>query len=167
MLLLLTFKEEVFGGKLDENGTLNCKTTFGYQSDWVDLVNYKRKIGINLELRDKKAVVLKNGTVVKPVPTLQKALYNHCMDDPMNKANDLSIQGSFFTLQNIHRRSSNSFLFYWNNNDDLYIFVVKARLSLFPKNFILYLWDRQKNPRCSFGCFHTESMAHFLNDCFS
>ena len=107
MLLLLTFKEEVFGGKLDENGTLNCKTTFGYQSDWVDLVNYKRKIGINLELRDKKAVVLKNGTVVKPVPTLQKAVYNHCMDDLMNKANDLSIQGSFFTLQNIHRRSSN------------------------------------------------------------
>ena len=38
-------------------------------------------------------------------------------------------------------------------------------MSLFPTNFSLYLWDRQKTPRCSFGCLHTESVAHVLNDC--
>ena len=38
-------------------------------------------------------------------------------------------------------------------------------MSLFPTNFTLYLWDRQKDPRCSFGCLHTESMAHVLNGC--
>ena len=38
-------------------------------------------------------------------------------------------------------------------------------MSLFPTNFTLYLWDRQKTPRCSFGCLHTESMAHVLNGC--
>ena len=30
--------------ELDESGTLNCKTTFGCQSDWVDLVLYTRKM---------------------------------------------------------------------------------------------------------------------------
>ena len=90
--------------KLDENGTLNCKKKFGCQSHWVDLVRYTRKIGVNLELRDNKVVALKNGTLVKPAPTLQKALYNYCKNDLLNKANDVSIQGSFFTLQYINRK---------------------------------------------------------------
>ena len=60
---------------------------------------------------------------------------------------------------------SNLFLFNWNINDKLYIFVMKARLSLFWTNFALYLWNWQNNRRCSFGCFHTESMAHVLNGC--
>ena len=68
---------------------------FGCQSDWVDLVRFLKKIGVNLKLRN-KAAALKNGTVVKPAPTLQKALYNHCMNDLLNKANDLSIQGILF-----------------------------------------------------------------------
>ena len=38
-----------------------------------------------------------------------------------------------------------------------------APLSLFPTKFTLYLWDKEKNPLCSFDCFHTESMAHVLN----
>ena len=78
----------------------------------------------NLELRDDK-VVLKNVTVVKPAPTLQKAPYNHCMNDLLNKANGLSIQESFFTLQNINRNCSNSFLSNWNINNDLYILLQK------------------------------------------
>ena len=119
------------GFKLDECDTLNCKTTFGCQSDCVDL---------------------KNDTAVKPVPWI-------------NKPNDLSIQGSFFMLQNINWKCSNSFLFICNINDNLYIFVVKARLGLFPTNFTLYLWDRQNNSCCLFGCFHTESLALVLNVC--
>ena len=102
------------------------ETSFGCQSDWVDLLRYTRKIAVNLEYRNDKVIVLKNGTKVKPLPTLQKALYNHCINDLLTKANDLSIQGSFFTLQNINRKCSNSFLFNWNINDDLYIFFVKA-----------------------------------------
>ena len=30
------------GYELDENGTLICKTSFGCQSDWVDLLHYTR-----------------------------------------------------------------------------------------------------------------------------
>ena len=124
-----------------------------------------RKIAVNLGYRNDKVIVLKNGAEVKPLPMLQKALYNQCINDLLTKANDLSIQGSFFTLQNINRKCSNSFLFNWNIDNDLYILVVKARMSLFPTNFTLYLWDRKKTPHCSFGCLHTESMAHFLNGC--
>ena len=68
-------------------------------------------------------------------------------------------------MQNINRKCPNSFLFDWNINDDICIYVVKARLSLFPTNFSLYQQDRHKNPRCSFGCFHIGSMAHVLNGC--
>ena len=153
------------GYKLDENGTLKCKTSFGCQSDWVDLLHYTRKIAVNLEYRNDKVIALKNGTEVKPLPKFQKALYNHCRDDLLTKTNDLSIQGSLFTLQNINRKCSNSFLFNWNINDDLYIFVVKARMSIFVTNFTLYLRDRQKNLHCSFGCLLTESVAHALNGC--
>ena len=144
---------------------MKCQTSFGCQSEWVDLLRYTRKIAANLENRNDKVIVLKNGTEVKTLPTLQRALYNHCINDLLTKANDLSIQGSFFTLQNINRKCSNPFLFNSNINEDPYIFVVKARMSLFPTNFTLYLWGRQKNLRCSFGCLHTESMAHVLNGC--
>ena len=63
----------------------------------------------------------------------------------MKKKHDLPIKGSFFTIQDVNRKFSNSFLFNWNINDYLCIFVVKARLSLFLINFISYLCDGQKN----------------------
>ena len=121
---------------------MKCQTSFGCQSEWVDLLRYTRKIAANLENRNDKVIVLKSCTEVKTLPTLQRALYNHCINDLLTKANDLSIQGSFFTLQNINRKCSNPFLFNWNINDDLYVFVVNASMSLFPTNFTLYLRDR-------------------------
>ena len=39
---------------------------------------------------------------IKKLQELQKALYNYCMNDFLNKANDLSTRGSFFLLQNIN-----------------------------------------------------------------
>ena len=95
----------------------------------------------------------------------QKALYNLFIKDLLKKASELSIQGSFFCLLNINQKCSNSIYYNWKISDDLYIFAMKARLSIFPTNFTLHLWDREKNPRCPFGCFHTESMAHLLNGC--
>ena len=57
----------------------------------------------------------------------------------MKKKHDLPIKGSFFTIQDVNRKFSNSFLFNWNINDYL------CRLSLFLINFISYLCDGQKN----------------------
>ena len=71
---------------------MKCKTSFGCQSDWVEILRYTRKIAVNLEYRNDKVIVLKNVTEVKPLPTLQKALCNHCINDHLTKANDLSIQ---------------------------------------------------------------------------
>ena len=58
--------------ELDKNGTLKYKTSFGCQSDRVDLLHYRRKIAVNLECRNDKVIVLKNGTVVKPLPGYRK-----------------------------------------------------------------------------------------------
>ena len=44
---------------------------------------------------------------------------------------------------------------------------MKARLSILPTNFTTYLWNRENNPRCPFGCNHTESIAHLLNGCLN
>ena len=68
------------GYELDENGTLKCKTSFGCQSDCVDLLRYTRKIAVNLEYRN-DSYFFKNGTEFKPLPTLQKALYNNCINN--------------------------------------------------------------------------------------
>ena len=42
---------------------------------------------------------------------------------------------------------------------------MKARLSILPTNYTLFLWNRDHNANCPFGCQHTESMAHLLNGC--
>ena len=47
------------GYELDEIGTVKCKTSFGCQSDWVDLLLYTRKIAVNLEYRNDKVIILK------------------------------------------------------------------------------------------------------------
>ena len=142
--------------ELDENGALNCKSVFACQSDWIDLGCYTTKIGVNLELKDSKVVVLKNDTVVKLALTLQKALYNYCMKDLPNKAND--------PIKEVILRYKTSI----GNVQVHYYSIGISIMTYFPTKFTLYLgelWDRQKNPRCSFGCFHKESMAHVLNGC--
>ena len=84
----------------------------------------------------------------------------------MKKKHDLSIKGNFFTIQDVNRKFSNSFLFNWNINDYLCIFVVKAGLSLFLTNFISYLMVRKIYSRCSFGCYHTCSCFKRLHISF-
>ena len=153
------------GYELNENGFLNCKNTFGCQSDWLELSRYVRKIDACVDFVNDVATVKINNEVINPTPTLQNALYSYCMKDLLRKANDLSIQGSFFRLSNINKKCSNSIFYNWNVSDNLYIFAIKSRLSILPTNFTIHLWDKEKNPRCPFGCFHTESMAHLLNGC--
>ena len=52
-------------------------------------------------------------------------------------------------------------------DDNLVKFAIKARLSILPTNFTLYLWNGENDPRCPFGKSHTESIAHLLNGCFT
>ena len=95
-------RRNLLGYELDENDTFNLKQIFACQSDCVDLMHYTRKIDVYLELRDNKVVALKNGTAAKTASALQKALYNHCMNNILNKANDLSIQGSFLRYRMLY-----------------------------------------------------------------
>ena len=52
-------------------------------------------------------------------------------------------------------------------NDELIKFIVKARLSILPTKFTTFIWNRENNPHCPFGCLHTESIAHLFNGCIS
>ena len=155
------------GYELDDNGFLKCNTKFGCQSDWPEMVRYARKLGVKITFENDIAVVITNDTIISQGSQLQKSLFSLCTKKDLEKANTLSIQGSFFCLCNVNKKISNTILYNWVVNDDLIKFVIKARLSILPTRFTTYIWNRENNPYCPFGCFHTESIAHLLNGCIS
>ena len=68
-------------------------------------------------------------------------------------------------MDGIHLKSSHSIFYSWKIDDLLVKFSMKARLSLFPTNFALHIWNREHDPLCPFCRNHTESMAHLMNGC--
>ena len=157
--------ENFLGYEINERGFLKTNSSFGCQSDWPELARYVRKIGVSLHFENDIVIVSANGKIFNNHPKLQKSLYNNCIDRFALQTLSLSVQGSFFNLPNINAKCSNSVLYNWNISDTLIIFVMKARLSILPTNFTIYLWNRDNDPYCPFGCHHTESMAHLLNGC--
>ena len=155
------------GYELGEDGFLKCNTKFGCQSDWPEMVRYARKLGVKVVFENDTAVVMLNDTIISQGSQLQKSLYALCTKKDLEKATTLSIQGPFYCLINVNKKISNTILYNWVVNDDLIKFVIKARLSILPTNFTTYIWNRENNPYCPFGCFHTESIAHLLNGCIS
>ena len=153
------------GYELGDDGFLKCDTKFGCQSDWPEMVRYSRKLGVKVLFRNNTAVVMFDNTVIKQGKQLQSSLYKIGTRNDLEKATTLSIQGPFFCLTNIDKKISNTILYNWNVSDDLTKFLVKARLSILPTNFTTFIWNRENNPRCPFGCSHTESIAHLLNGC--
>ena len=87
------------------------------------------------------------------------------MKKDLDTAGELSIQGSFLRLKNVHIKSTHSIFYNWNIDDLLVKFVTKARLSILPTKFTQFIWNREHNPLCPFGCQHTESISHVLNGC--
>ena len=75
------------------------------------------------------------------------------------------MQGAFLQIQNVDKKISNTVHHNWKLKDELLIFCVKARLNILPTNFTLYIWNRDKDPRCQFCNHCTESMTHLLNGC--
>ena len=163
----LTDSENNFLGYELNEGFLVCKTSYGCQSDWPDLVRYARKVNVRVKYHNDLAVIYSNGIILNSSQKLQKTLYNLCVKDDIKRAESMSIQGSFFRLTNINAKCSHSIFYNWKVNDDLIKFTMKARLSILPTNFTTYLWNRENNPRCPFGCNHTESIAHLLNGCLN
>ena len=162
----VTTEQNFLGYELNDKGYLNCRTSFGCQSDWPDLVRYCRIAGTKIIFENNVAkLVIKNEIVIYN-PTLQKKLYKCFVDKELEKASDLSLQGNFIGIKGIHIKSSHSLLYNWSVNDELVKFTVKARLNILPTNFTTYIWNRENDPNCPFGCKHTESIAHLLNGCF-
>ena len=158
-------EKNFLGYEITADGYLNKKTNFGCQSDWPDLLRYARKLDISIVFRDEKAGVILGGKFFDDTSSLQKILFNHTVKRGLIKANELSIQGCYFGMDAIHLKSSHSIFYNWKIDDLLVKFSIKARLSLLPTNFTLYIWNREHDPLCPFCRSHTESMAHLMNGC--
>ena len=70
-----------------------------------------------------------------------------------------------FTNSKADEKISNTIHYNWKLIGELLIFCVKARLNILPKNFTLYIWNRNNDSRCQFSNHCTESVAHLLNGC--
>ena len=157
-----------FLGYQVENGFLKCGSKFGCQSDWPDLLRYSRKLNVTITFEEGDAVVKdKNGSSLDQGANLCKSLYNLSVKRDITKANSLVIQGPFLRLTNINKKISHTILYNWRVSDDLVRFALKARLSILPTNFTTYIWNRERNPFCPFGCLHSESIAHLFNGCLA
>ena len=153
------------GFKVKNNGFLETTTKYGCNSDWHDLHVYSRKLGILIQWVNDKASVIINGNVYHEHKNISEALKSHILQKQIIKAKTLSLQGNYFCLDNIDNKNSHNIYYNWRVSDYLIKFTVKSRLNILPTNFTLFIWDREKDPKCSLCSHPTESMAHLLNSC--
>ena len=153
------------GYEVKEDGFLNTRTKYGCDSDWHDLQRYARKFGVLIQWRDGNACVIVNHTPYSNDKKVSEVLKTLVLKKHLDKAKLLSLQGCFFNLIDVDNKNSHSIYYNWKVSDQLITFTVKARLNILPTNFTLYIWDRQKNPACTFCGHQSESMAHLLNSC--
>ena len=152
------------GYELNDDSYLCTSTYYGCQSDWPDMVRYARKLNIGVRFVNDEAVAIFDNDVL-PNRDLQKRLYQICIKQDLSDASKLSIQGPFLNLTNINAKATHSILYNWKLSDHLLRFVTKARLSILPTKFTTFIWNRENNPMCPFGCRKTESVAHLFNGC--
>ena len=106
-----------------------------------------------------------NGNAYHEHKNISAALKSHILQKQLVKARTLTLQGNYFCLDNIDNKNSHTIYYNWSVSDDLIKFTVKSRLNILPTNFTLFIWDRNKDPKCSLCGHSTESMAHMLNSC--
>ena len=155
------------GYKLTDGGKfLDCKTAFGCQSDWPEMLRYARKLNVEVIFNNGKACVKSGDTIFNDTNNLQKRLFKLCINRDVEKAKQLAIQGPFLGMKGVQLKASHSLFYNWGISDQLVMFGIKARLSLLPTNFTTYIWNHANNPTCPFCRRHTESIAHLMNGCY-
>ena len=154
----------VLGYEVNNDHYLVSKTNFGCKTEWMELNTYCKKLNIKLQWVNNLATIIFND---KPCHSnnLNKALFEYSKSQLKAHAGSLSLQGAFLQIQNVDEKISNTIHYNWKLNDELLTFFVKARLNILPTNFTLYIWNRDKDPRCQFCNHCTESMTHLLNGC--
>ena len=115
------------GYEINKNGYLNCKSMFGCQSDWPDMVRYARNLNVHVVLKEHKVV-----------------LYQIVVARDLDRARTVSTQGPFLDLKGLHVKASHSIMYNWNVSNDLVKFARKARLSLHRTNLV-YLKSRTQS----------------------
>ena len=66
---------------------------------------------------------------------MSEVIKSFILEKQLVKAQSLSLQGSFFLLDNIDNKNSHTIYYNWNVSDELIKFIVKARLNILPTNF--------------------------------
>ena len=162
----LTRSENNFlGYELKADGFLNSKTYFGCQSDWPDMLRYCRKLNVMVTLENDIAIVVSKNGIILDNRNLSKQLLKVVTAENVENAGKMSIQGTFLSMTNLNEKCSHSIFFNWKVNDELLKFVAKARLNILPTHYTTFIWNRENDPYCPFGCQKLESMAHVLNGC--
>ena len=141
------------GYSVNMNGYLNIRTMYAVKSDWIDLFRFSKKFNVKVHWKENDAKVKIGDEYYDDKADLTKRLFMHSVKRDLNKASTLSLQGTYFNLENIDEKNSHTIYYNWKLSDDLVKFVIKARLNILPTNFTLYIWNRDHDVRCPF-CNH-------------
>ena len=91
-------RENFFGYKLKNDGHLDTKTLFGFQSDWSYMLRYVRKLVVIVTYFNLKAIVRIGDKDFDDSCSFQKILFRLTVDDDLEIAKQLSVQGSYLCL---------------------------------------------------------------------
>ena len=153
------------GYSVNTNGYQNIRTMYAVKSDWIDLFRYSKMLNVKVHWKENDAKVKVGDEYYNDKADLTKQLFMHSVKRDLNKASTLSLQGTYFNLENIDVNNSHTICNIWKLSDDLVKFLIKARLNILPTNFTLYIWNRDHDVRFPFCNHLTESIAHLLNGC--
>ena len=143
------------------DGYLNIRTMYVVKSHWLCLFRYSKKLNVKVHWKENDTKVNIGDEYYDNKSDLTKRLFMHNVKRDLNKASTLSVQGTYFNLENIEVKNSHTIYYNWKLSEDLVKFLIKARLNIFPTNFTLYIWNGDHD-----FCNHLmESMAHLLNGC--
>ena len=112
-------RENFFGYKLENDGHLDPKMLFGCQSDWPNMLRYARRLGVIVTYFNEKTIVRIGDKSFDDSYSFQKALFRLTVHHDLEKAKQLSIQGSYLCLSVIELKSSNLVLYNWSIQDSL------------------------------------------------
>ena len=96
------------GYKVKDNGFLHTTTKYGCESDWHDLNVYSRKLGILIQWHDNKASLKINDKFYHDYRKINEVIKSFILKKQLEKGKSLSLQGSFFLLENIDNKNSHT-----------------------------------------------------------
>ena len=96
------------------------------------MVRYARSLNVDIKYVNDKAMALVKGTWCDNQCELQKKLYQLCVERDVEASKELTVQGCYLNLENVHIKSSHSIYYNWKVDDALVILQSKRDLAFSP-----------------------------------